>query len=320
MRVVTIGAPGGPDVLRVTERERPVPGPTEVLIRVAAAGVNRADVWQRLGRYPAPPGAPEWPGLEVAGMVEAHGEDVFGWGTGTPVCALLPGGGYAEYAVADQRLVLPVPDGVPVADAAALVESACTVWSSLAAAGAKRGSSVLVHGGMGGIGSCAIQVATARGMRVYATAGSDDRVEHCVDLGAHKAFNYRTQDWAAELSRAGGVDMILDVMGAAYLDRNLTALAPGGTLVVIGLQGGARGDINLGVLVSKRARIVGTVLRSRPLKERARIVAGVRREVWPLIPHAVRPVIAARFPLAQAAAAHAKLEVGGVEGKILLET
>jgi len=318
MRVVDVAAPGGPETLVVRERPVPRPGPDEVLVRVLAAGVNRADVLQRRGHYPPPPGAPSWPGLEVAGVVEAAGESVTEWGVGDEVCALLPGGGYAEMAAVDRRLVLPAPSGVDVVDAAALVESACTVWSNLDAASARPGERLLVHGGTGGIGSFAIQLAAALGLEVYATAGSPERVARCREMGATAAWDYTSEDWVAGMRAAGGADVVLDVMGAAYLERNVAALATGGRLVVIGLQGGTRGELDLGALLAKRARVIGTTLRSRPLDERAAIVAGVRREVWPLVPERIRPVVAARLPLADAAQAHRELEAGGVVGKILL--
>jgi putative PIG3 family NAD(P)H quinone oxidoreductase len=318
MLVVDMTDPGAPDVLQVTPRDLPLVGTDEVLIRVAAAGVNRADLLQRQGLYPAPEGAPHWPGLEVSGVVVEVGSGVTRWAEGAEVCALLPGGGYAEFAAVHQDLVLPRAAGVDLVDCAALVESACTVWSNLEAAGAKAGEAILVHGGTGGIGSVAIQLAAARGLRVFATAGSNERVERCLELGAERAFDHRDDDWSDELASAGGVDIVLDIMGAAYLDRNVAALAPGGTLVVIGLQGGRKGELDLSRLMGKRAKILGSTLRSRPLSERAAIVAGVRRDVWPLVPHAVKPVVARRLPLADAAAAHALLEPGGVVGKILL--
>lgn len=318
MRVVDVAAPGGPETLVVRERPVPRPGPDEVLVRVLAAGVNRADLLQRRGHYPPPPGAPSWPGLEVAGVVEAAGESVTEWDVGDEVCALLPGGGYAEMAAVDRRLVLPAPSGVDVVDAAALVESACTVWSNLDAASARPGERLLVHGGTGGIGSFAIQLAAALGLEVYATAGSPERVARCREMGAAAAWDYTSEDWVAGMRAAGGADVVLDVVGAAYLERNVAALATGGRLVVIGLQGGTRGELDLGALLAKRARVIGTTLRSRPLDERAAIVAGVRREVWPLVPERIRPVVAARLPLADAAQAHRELEAGGVVGKILL--
>lgn len=318
MLVVDLTDPGAPDVLQVTSRPTPEPGPDEVLIKVAAAGVNRADLLQRQGVYPAPEGAPPWPGLEVAGVVVALGTAVTAWSLGDEVCALLPGGGYAEFVAVHHELVLPRPSGVGLIDSAALVESACTVWSNLEAAGAREGQSILVHGGTGGIGSVAIQYAVARGLRVSATAGSPERVKRCLELGASLAFDYRTEDWSRELASEGGVDIVLDIMGAAYLDRNVAALAPGGTLAVIGLQGGRKGELDLSRLMARRGHILGTTLRSRPLAERAAIVAGVRKDVWPLVPDAVTPVVARRLPLAEAAEAHKLLEAGGIEGKVLL--
>jgi NADPH:quinone reductase-like Zn-dependent oxidoreductase len=214
--------------------------------------------------------------------------------------------------------VLPRPRGIDLIDSAALVESACTVWSNFEAAGASAGKTILIHGGAGGIGSIAIQYAVARGLRVYATAGSAERVERCLELGATAAFDHRTDDWSGTLAREGGVDIVLDIVGAAYLDRHVEALAIGGTLVVIGLQGGRKGELDLSRLMSKRARILGTTLRARPLAERAAIIAGVRDDVWPLVPDAVRPIISRRLPLAEAATAHALLEAGGLEGKLVL--
>lgn len=319
MWVAEASAPGGPEMLALSRRPIPLPGPGEVLIRVAAAGVNRADVLQRQGAYPPPPGAPGWPGLEVAGVVEKVGADVAEWAPRQEVCALLPGGGYAEFAAVDRRLVLPVPSGIAAADAAALVEAACTVWSNLQAADARAGERLLVHGGSGGIGSFAIQFAAAVGLEVYATAGSAERVQVCRELGATAAWNYREEDWSAQMRVAGGADIVLDVVGAAYLDRNLSALATGGRLLVVGLQGGRRGELDLAALLAKRARVIGSTLRARPLEERAQIVAGVLRDVWPLVPQRVRPIVAQRFPLERAADAHRALEAGGVVGKILLE-
>jgi NADPH2:quinone reductase len=318
MRAVEITRPGPPDVLRIAEVDAPQPGPSEVLIRVVAAGVNRADLLQRQGNYSAPPGASPYPGLEVAGVIEACGSEVSSWKPGDEVCALLPGGGYAEFVSVDQKLALPIPPGLPLADAAAIVEASCTVWSNLRAANAAKGMSLLVHGGTGGIGSFAIQYGAALGMTVYATAGSPERAARCLQLGATRSYDYGTEDWTGSLAAMGGVDIVLDVMGAAYVERNLDAVALDGAIVIIGLQGGRRAEIDLGALLAKRARIMGTTLRSRSLADRAAIVEGVRRDVWPLIPRQVRPVVADRFPLDKAAAAHALLESGGVEGKLLL--
>lgn len=320
MKIAALHGHGDADVLGLAQAPTPTPGPHEVLIRVAAAGVNRADVLQRQGHYDPPPGAPAWPGLEVAGVVEAVGHDVTAWSPGDEVCALLSGGGYAELAVVDATLVLPVPAGVSLEEAAALPEAACTVWSTLDAAGAAPGHTLLVHGGAGGIGSMAVQYGAARGMRVLATAGTPAKVARCRELGADAACDYHDDwpAWVAQQTQGRGVDVILDVVGGAYLEPNVAALATGGTLAVIGMQRGSRGTLDLGRLLARRARVLGTTLRSRPLAERSRIVAGVRAHVWPLIPRAVRPVVDSRYPLARAADAHRRLESGEASGTILL--
>lgn len=318
MRVIAIANDSPTAALTLSEAAAPSASASEVVIAVAAAGVNRADLLQVKGLYPPPPGAPEWPGLEVSGVISQVGEHVSRWNVGDQVCALLPGGGYAEYVAVDHSLVLPAPAGLPLRDAAALVEAACTVWSVLRAANAAPSETMLVHGGSGGIGSFAVQYGVARGLRVVATAGSPDRVQACLDLGASAAFDYRQDTWSHHLAKEGGVDILLDVMGGAYLDRNVTALATGGRLAIIGLQGGRRGEVDLGALLGKRATVLGLTLRSRPLAERAAIVAGVERDVWPLVPYAVAPVIAGVFPLADAHKAHRTLEAGGVVGKLLL--
>ncbi len=314
---------GGPEVLTLRDEAVPVPRPDQVLIRVAAAGVNRADVLQRRGLYPPPADAPAWPGLEVSGVIDTVGEAVVGWHEGDEVCALLPGGGYAEWAAVDASLLLAAPAGISLVDAAALPEAACTVWSNLEAARWQPGETLLVHGGAGGIGTLAVQYAAARGMRVLATAGSADKVRRCLELGADAAVDYGDGTWpdaVRELTGGHGVDIVLDVVGGAYLAANVASLALGGRLVVIGLQRGARGEVDLGALLAKRASIIGTTLRSRPLAERAAIVAGVRHDVWPLVPDRVRPVVHGRYPLGEAAAAHRALEAGEVMGKLLLLT
>lgn len=318
MRVA--GLPSWADGPALTLSEASVPDitPDDVLIEVVAAGVNRADLLQVKGLYPPPAGAPDWPGLEVAGIVREVGDAVTRWSAGDEVCALLPGGGYAEYAVVNHALVLPAPSGVSLVDAAGLVESACTVWSNLRAAAAMPGQSILVHGGAGGIGTMAVQYAAALGLTVFATAGTDAKARLCRELGAADVFNYATDDWSAILAERGGVDIVLDVMGASHLERNLTSLAVGGRLAVIGLQGGRRAEIDLGTMLSRRLSVIGTTLRSRPLAERTEIVAGVERDVWPLIPERIRPVTHATFPLADAAAALAALESGEVAGKLVL--
>ncbi|WP_084125249.1 NAD(P)H-quinone oxidoreductase [Demequina sp. NBRC 110054] len=320
MNVTRCAAAGGPEVLRQATVPDPSSRPGEVIIGVEASGVNRADVLQRKGHYPSPPGAPEWPGLEVAGTVSAVGEGVTARRVGDRVCALLPGGGYAEKVAVHESLTLPVPAGLSMSEAAALVEAACTALSNLREATAQAGETLLVHGGLGGVGSIAVQLGAALGMRVLATAGGRDRADRCVELGAEAAFDYRTEDWATEVAARGGADVILDVVGAAYLEPNLRALATDGRLVVIGMQKGSRGELDLGMLLAKRARVIGTTLRARPLEERAAIVADVERTVWPLVPDRVRPLVHATFPLADAAAAHTMLEAGGVTGSLVLTT
>ncbi|TWJ06480.1 putative PIG3 family NAD(P)H quinone oxidoreductase [Stackebrandtia albiflava] len=322
MYAVEIDSPGGPEVLRWREVADVVPGPGEVRIDVAAAGVNRADLLQREGRYPPPPNASEFPGLECSGVVSAVGEDVTAWQVGDRVCALLSGGGYAERVTVDAGLVLPVPLGVGLIEAAGLPEAAATVWSNVfALAGLAEGRTLLVHGGSGGIGTFAIQLAAARGCRVMATARDANR-DALRALGASVVVDYRDEDFVAEAHRFTndrGVDVILDNMGAAYLERNIAALAPGGHLAIIGMQGGTKATLHIGALLAKRAGITATGLRSRPLDERIDIVDAVNREVWPLLARgAIRPVVARRLPMAEAAEGHRILEAGGHVGKVLL--
>lgn len=301
-------------------------GPGEVLVSVVAAGVNRADLLQAAGRYPPPPGASEILGLEVAGVVVAVGDGVTQWSVGQPVCALLAGGGYAERVVVPAAQVLPVPDGVELVDAAGLPEVAGTVWSNLVmTAGLTAGQWLLIHGGASGVGSHAIQVARALGARVAVTAGSSDKLALCRDLGADVAIDYRAEDFVAGVRDAtggAGADVILDIMGAAYLDRNVDALATDGRLVVIGMQGGATAELNLGKLVAKRAGVIGTTLRARPVdgpRGKGAVVAAVRASVWPMIADGrVTPVIGARLPIARAAQAHRLLASGEVAGKVVL--
>ena len=323
MRAITVPEPGGPDALVPTTVPDPEPGPGEVLVRVAAAGVNRADLLQRAGHYPSPPGSAPWPGLEVSGTVSALGTGVTAWAVGDPVCALLGGGGYAEQVVVDAGHVLPVPDGVDLVDAAGLPEAVCTAWSNLVDVGRLRaGERVLVHGGSGGVGSIAIQIAAALGARVLTTAGGPERGERCRTLGADVAIDHRAQDVVAAVREATGghgVDVVLDVLGAAALADNLAVLATEGRLVVIGLQRGRRAEIDLGVLMSLRASVSGTTLRSRPAEQKTALVAAVRDRVWPLVADGrVRPVVHARLPLAEASRAHALLDSGEVFGKLLL--
>jgi putative PIG3 family NAD(P)H quinone oxidoreductase len=323
MKAITIPAPGDASALRLTDVPEPEPGAGEVRIRVAAAGVNRADVMQRMGHYPPPPGASAYPGLEVSGTVDAVGAGVEEWAVGDPVCALLTGGGYAELVCVPVGQVLPVPDGVPLEDAAALPEVVCTVWSNVfMTAHLLPGQTLLVHGGSSGIGTMAIQLAREVGARVAVTAGSADKLAVCRELGAEVLVNYREQDFVEEVRAAtggAGADVVLDNMGAKYLARNLDVLATNGRLVVIGLQGGTRAEVDLGLLLRKRAAVVATSLRARPLDEKAAIVAAVREHVWPLLASGrVRPVIHGRHPLAEAAEAHRELEASGHIGKLLL--
>lgn len=326
MNAVTITGPGEADVLVPAQVDRPQPGQGEVLVEVVAAGVNRADVMQRKGFYPPPPGASELPGLEVSGRVVELGPgcEEAGWSVGDEVCALLAGGGYAEHVAVPVGQLLPVPAGVPLADAAALPEVACTVWSNLVMeAGLREGETVLIHGGSSGIGTMAIQVAKALGATVAVTASTQEKLAACRELGADVLVNYRTQDFVDEVREATdgrGADVILDVVGAKYLERNVDLLAKDGRLVVIGLQGGRRGELDLGALLAKRARVIATSLRSRPVEGKAQIVAAVREHVWPLVEQGrIRTVIQSRHPLAEAARAHEEMEASAHVGKILLE-
>lgn len=316
-----------PDQLSWQEVPDAVAGPGEVLIKVAAAGVNRADVLQAAGRYPPPPGASEIIGMEVSGIVTEAGSDVTKWAVGQEVCALLAGGGYAEHVAVPAGQVLPIPAGVDLVDAAGLPEVACTVWSNLVlTAHLGEGQLLLVHGGASGVGTHAIQVARALGARVAVTAGSAEKLELCRRLGAEITINYRDEDFVARLRAetdgATGANVILDIMGAAYLDRNIDALANDGQLVVIGMQGGVKGELNLGKLLAKRARVIGTTLRGRPVSgphSKSEIVAAVTASVWPMIADGrVRPIIGARLPIQQAADAHQQLVSGKVSGKIVL--
>ena len=325
MRAITIPQPGGADSLVLDEVPDPEPGPGQVLLDVVAAGVNRADVVQRLGHYPPPPGASEYPGLEVSGRVAALGEGVEGWGVGDEVCALLDGGGYAERVVAPAEQLLPVPRGVSLEDAAGLPEVTCTVWSNVfLVANIQPGQVLLVHGGSSGIGTMAIQLAKAVGAHVAVTAGSQAKLDACRDLGAEYLVNYREEDFVERvrhLTKGHGADVVLDNMGAKYLARNVDVLATNGRLVTIGLMGGRRAELDMGQLLAKRGAVIATSLRSRPAMEKAAIVAAVREHVWPLIEAGdVKPVIHSRHPLDRAADAHRELEASGHIGKILLTT
>ncbi|WP_062518012.1 NAD(P)H-quinone oxidoreductase [Demequina gelatinilytica] len=317
MKACVITAPGGPESLSLADVPFEATRPDHAVMRITASGVNRADILQRQGRYPAPSGAPAWPGLEAAGtLLSAPASSP--WSAGDRVCALLPGGGYAERAAVEPSLLLPVPVGVSDVEAASLVEAACTVLSNLDEADARPGETLLVHGGSGGVGTAAIQIAKARGMRVITTAGGPERASRCAALGADVALDHRADDWVQAVRDLGGADVIVDVVGAAYLDANLRSLRTGGRLVVIGMQKGARGEFDLGMLLAKRARVIGTTLRARPLAERSAIVARVREEVWPLVPDRVRPIVHATVPLDRAADAHRLLESGEVFGKVVL--
>ncbi|MGW4818550.1 NAD(P)H-quinone oxidoreductase [Streptomyces sp. NPDC004227] len=325
MHAITIPEPGGPEALVWDEVPDPVPGEGEVLVEVAASAVNRADILQRQGFYNPPPGASPYPGLECSGRIAALGPGVSGWAVGDEVCALLAGGGYAEKVAVPAGQLLPVPDGVGLRQAAALPEVTCTVWSNVfMVAQLRPGETLLVHGGSSGIGTMAIQLARAVGAKVAVTAGTKEKLERCAELGAEILINYREQDFVEEIRRAtdgNGADVILDNMGAKYLDRNVQALAVNGRLAIIGMQGGVKGELNIGTLLGKRAAISATSLRARPLSEKAAIVAAVREHVWPLIADGyVRPVVDQELPMSDAAAAHRILEESGHIGKVLLVT
>jgi putative PIG3 family NAD(P)H quinone oxidoreductase len=324
VRAVVITSPGGPEVLSLEEVPDPVPGEGEVLVAVTAAGVNPADVMQRQGFYPPPPGASPYPGLECSGRIAQVGPGVSGWREGDGVCALMAGGGYAELAAVPAGQLLPIPDRVGLVDAAALPEVACTVNASVfGQAGLAAGEVLLVHGGAGGIGTMAIQLAKARGATVACTAGSPARLERCRELGADLAISYRDDDFVAavrDLTGGRGADVILDIIGAPYLARNVDALATGGRLLQISTREGATAEVNLGVLMRKRITIFASTLRARPVAEKAVIVADVRDQVWPLVAAGrVVPVVERTLPLAEAAQAHRLIDCGHV-GKILLRT
>ena len=323
MRAVIITQPGGPEVLRLEEVPDPVPGPGEVLVAVAAAGLNRADVLQRQGHYPPPPGSPPYPGMECSGRIIELGPEVAGWQVGDEVCALLGGGAYAEKVAVPQGQLLPVPDGVSLVDAAALPEATCTIQGTVyQMAHLAPGETFLVHGGAGGIGTFAIQIANAEGCTVACTAGSPEKLARCRELGADLAISYRDEDFTAavlEFTGWHGADVILDIMGASYLARNLDALATWGRLVGIATRGGSRAEVDLGLLMLKRATIVAATLRTRTVAEKAEVVAATREHIWPLISAGkVIPVIHAVLPMSEAAEAHRMLDDGSHVGKILL--
>jgi putative PIG3 family NAD(P)H quinone oxidoreductase len=323
MKAIVIDSPGGPDQLVLREVPDPVAEAGQVVLEVAASAVNRADLMQRMGHYPPPPGAPAWPGLECSGTVIEVGPEVETWSVGDRVCALLTGGGYAERVAVPAGQLLPIPPGIDLADAAALPEVTCTVWSNVFMLARLRPSEVLlVHGGSSGIGTMAIQLARQIGATVAVTAGSADKLARCAELGAEVLVNYHEDDFVDAVRTAThghGADVVLDNMGAKYLSRNVDVLATNGRLVVIGLQGGRRAELDLGQLLAKRAAVLATSLRSRPETEKAAIVASVIEHVWPLIADGVvRPVIHARMPLAQAAQAHRLVESSVHIGKVLL--
>jgi putative PIG3 family NAD(P)H quinone oxidoreductase len=323
MSVIEIVAPGGPEQLQLRRRPVPRPGEEEVLVRVAAAGVNRPDIMQRQGRYPAPPGASDLPGLEIAGEIVALGSKVGALSIGDQVTALLPGGGYAEYAIAAAPLCLPVPAGISLVEAAAIPETFFTVWTNLFDRGrCKAGDSVLIHGGTSGIGTTAIQLAAAWGARVFATAGSDDKARACERLGAERGINYRTEDFV-EVIRAEtsgkGIDVTLDMVAGSYVQRNLDIAALEGRVVVISLLGGSRAEVNMGMILTKRLTLTGSTLRSRTVAQKAEVADAVRKNIWPLLAASrVRPVVHATFPLAEASEAHRLLETSNHIGKIVL--
>ncbi len=323
MHAITIEQPGGPEALVWADVPDPVAGEGEVLVEVAASAVNRADVLQRQGFYDPPPGASPYPGLECSGRIAALGPGVSGWAVGDEVCALLSGGGYAQKVAVPAGQLLPAPQGVDLVAAAALPEVVATVWSNVfMVAGLRPGETLLVHGGSSGIGTMAVQLGKAVGARVAVTAGGKEKLARCAELGADILIDYREQDFVEELKAAtggAGADVILDIMGAKYLGRNLEALAMNGRLAVIGFQGGVKAELDLRMLLAKRGAITATSLRARPLEEKAAIIAAVREHVWPLIDAGrVRPVVHASYPVTEAAEAHRVLESSAHVGKLLL--
>jgi putative PIG3 family NAD(P)H quinone oxidoreductase len=320
-----VSRPGGPEVLQWDEVPDPQPGAGEVLVDVVASAVNRADLLQRQGHYDPPPGTSPYPGLECSGRIAAVGEDVEEWTVGDEVCALLTGGGYAQQVAVPAGQVLPLPTGVDLVDAAGLPEVVCTVWSNVfMLAGLRPGETLLVHGGASGIGTMAIQLGREMQARVAVTAGSAEKLARCRELGADVLVNYRDEDFVEAVRTATdgrGADVVLDLIGAKYLARNVEVLATSGRLVVIGLQGGTKAELDIGLLMRKRAALLATALRARPPEEKATVVASVREHVWPLVGSgAVRPVVDRRLPMADAAEAHRVIEAGEAVGKVLLVT
>lgn len=324
MRAVITSGAGGPDVLSVSDVPDPTPGPGELVLDVAAAGLNRADLLQRQGFYPPPPGASDIIGMECSGTVSAVGEGVEGWSVGDRACALLAGGGYAAKVAVPAGQVMPVPEGIDLVAAAALPEVACTVWSNVfMVAGLQPGETFLCHGGAGGIGTMAIQLAHQLGATVLTTGGTPEKLAACAALGADITINYRDEDFVEVVAeRTGhGADVILDNMGASYLGRNVTALATEGRLVIIGMQGGSRGELDINALLRKRGAVIATSLRARPVEEKSAICAAVVEHVWPLVAAGlVRPIVHGTMPLEEARAAHELMESGDHLGKILLTT
>jgi putative PIG3 family NAD(P)H quinone oxidoreductase len=324
MTAIGIKSPGGPEALAPEERPVPVPGPTELLVRVRAAGVNRPDVMQRKGQYPPPPGAPDIPGLEIAGDVVAVGGKVTRWKIGDKICALVPGGGYAEYCVTDEATALPVPKGFSYVEAAALPETSMTVWHNVFERGAlKSGETFLVHGGSSGIGTTAIMLAKQFGATVIATAGSPEKCEACRKLGADVAIDYNKEDFVAvtkEATGKKGANLILDMIGGDYVDRNFEAAAVEGRIVQIATQKGTKVTADLRRLMLKRLTLTGSTLRARPVSDKAEIARALEAKVWPLLEAGkFRPVIDSTYPLAGASEAHARMETSLHIGKIMLE-
>ena len=323
MRAIEIRAPGGPDVLVETDRPKPAPATGEVLVKVAAAGVNRPDVMQRMGHYPPPPGITDIPGLEVAGVIEQVGEGVRDWQVGDRVCALVAGGGYAEYCVAPAPQCLPIPSKMDFVHAAAIPETFFTVWTNVFERGRlKPGESILIHGGSSGIGTTAIQLARALGSRVFVTAGSAEKCVECERLGAERAINYRETDFVAAIKEATGgkgVDVVLDMIGGDYVPRNMDALAMDGRMVSIAVMGGVKAQINILTMMQRRLTLTGSTLRTRPVAEKGAIAAALKMHVWPLLEAGtLSPLIHATFPLRDAAAAHVVMESGAHIGKLVL--
>ena len=321
MKVIEITEPGGPDVLRLAERPVPKPSGNEVLIRIRAAGINRPEVLQRKGLYPPPPGASDIPGLECAGEIAATGDDVTDWQVGDKVCALLTGGGYGEFAIADAGSCLPIPAGVTMEEAAALPETVFTVWANVFDdAKLKAGETLLVHGGTSGIGVTALTMAKAFGARVIATAGSRDKCDSCIKLGADAAYHYEEDKWDDEIANHAGADVVLDMAGGDFVVRNLACLNPGGRHVSIAFLRGAEASVNIFAIMRKRLTLTGSTMKARPFAEKARLAGDIRAQVWPhLESGAMRPVLDKVFALADVADAHRRMEAGGHIGKIVLK-